>query len=52
MREAEKNAEAAKELRQLKAAVRRMLKVRDKEADGERSTEDLLDAIAELEGAL
>ena len=39
-------------LKQLRAAVRKMLKVRDKEANDEASTEDLLDAIAELEREL
>lgn len=39
-------------LKQLRAAVRKMLAVRDKEANDECSTEDLLDAIAELEREL
>lgn len=39
-------------LKKLRAAVRKMLKVRDKEANDECSTEDLLDAIAELESEL
>ena len=42
----------AKQLRDLRAAVRKMLEVRDKEANDECSTEDLLDAIAELERQL
>mgnify|MGYP001374562406 CR=1 FL=1 len=39
-------------LRDLRAAVRKMLAVRDKEREGEASTEDVLDAIAELEREL
>lgn len=39
-------------LERLRAAVRKMLDVRDKEREGEASMEDVLDAIAELEREL
>lgn len=38
--------------RRLQRAVRKVLAVRDAEREGEASTEDLLDAIATLEGVL
>jgi len=47
-----KERSAVRQLAALRSAVRQMLVVRDREANEQCSTEDLLDAIAELEREL